>query len=90
MFIDVTPGTPEVYREEVCRHLLLSYDMRNNLMFGTDCNTGEYNIKMCRDWQIIDDPLYEKFTRKDVQDFKDHVYSKNFLRFLGKTENDIL
>jgi predicted TIM-barrel fold metal-dependent hydrolase len=84
MFIDVTPGTPPVYREEVFRHLLLSYNMRNNLMFGTDCNTDGYSIAQSTKWQNIDDPLYERFVEGDVEDFKEHIYGKNFLRFIGK------
>ncbi len=87
MFIDVTPGTPRVYREEVFRHLLCSdYELRYNLMFGTDSNTGKYNIDWCKEWQKRDNKLYKKFIKKDVEDFKDHVYGKNFLRFIGKSD----
>ena len=83
MFIDVTPGTPVPYREEVFRHLLLSYDMRNKLMFGSDCNTGDYAVEPCLGWQRIDDALYEKYVSGDVEDFKARVYGGNLLRFLG-------
>ena len=87
MFIDVTPGTPRVYREEVFRHLLCSdYELRYNLMFGTDSNTGKYNIDWCKEWQKRDNKLYKKFIKKDVEDFKEHVYGKNFLRFIGKSD----
>lgn len=83
MFIDLTPGTPAPYREDVFRHLLLSYNMKNNLMFGTDSNTGGYAINNSLNWQKIDNELYEKYIMEDVEDFKDHVYGKNLLRFLG-------
>ena len=87
MFIDVTPGTPRVYREEVFRHLLCSdYELRYNLMFGTDSNTTKYNADWSREWQDRDNALYEKFIPHDVEDFKDHVYGKNFLRFLGLSD----
>lgn len=87
MFIDVTPGTPRIYREEVFRHLLGSdYELRYNLMFGSDCTTEKYNIEHAKEWQERDNALYEKFIPEDVEDFKEHVYGKNFLRFLGKSD----
>ena len=90
MFIDVTPGTPEVYREEVFRHLLCSgYELRYNLMFGTDSNTEKYNSNWSDKWQKIDNELYEKFIPDDVEDFKEHVYGKNFLRFIGVSDEKV-
>lgn len=87
MFIDVTPGTPRVFREEVFRHLLLSdYELRYNLMFGTDCTAGKYNVAWAKEWQDRDNELYEKYVHEDVEDFKAHVYGKNFLRFIGKSD----
>ena len=90
MFIDVTPGTPDVYREDVFRRMLLSYDMRNSLMFGTDCSIDGRGVVKGYDYSIakkrmeLDDSLYEKYVKEDVEDFKNHVYYKNLLRFLGK------
>lgn len=87
MFIDVTPGTPRVYREEVFRHLLCSdYELRYNLIFGTDGNTNRYNVNWCQEWQERDNALYEKFIPEDVEDFKEHIYGKNFLRFIGLSD----
>lgn len=89
MFIDVTPGTPEVYREEVFRHLLCSgYELRYNLMFGTDCNTGNYNHSWSSKWQKIDNELYDRFIEHDVEDFKEHIYGKNFMRFIGLSDEE--
>lgn len=90
MFIDVTPGTPKVYRDDVFRRMLLSYDMRNSLMFGTDCSIDGRGVVEGYDYSIakkrmeLDDRLYEKYVKEDVEDFKNHVYYKNLLRFLGK------
>ena len=87
MFIDCTPGTPRVYREEVFRHLLCSdYELRYNLIFGTDSNTGKYNTAWANEWQERDNALYEKFIPQDVEDFKEHIYGKNVLRFMGKSD----
>ena len=43
MFIDTTPGTPVVYREEVLRRLYtIGYDIDSSLVFGSD-NREAYN-----------------------------------------------
>lgn len=87
MFIDVTPGTPRVYRDEVFRHLLCSdYELRYNLLFGTDCNTAGYNTAWAKEWQERDNALYEKYIPDEVEDFKAHVYGKNALRFMGLSD----
>lgn len=53
-------------------------------MFGTDCNTDGYSAAQSTKWQNIDDPLYKRFVEGDVEDFKEHIYGKNFLRFIGR------
>ncbi len=73
-----------MYRDDVFRHLLLSYNFRNNLMFGSDCNTDGYDAKMSAFWQETDNALYEKYVATDVEDFKDHIYGMNFFRFIGE------
>ena len=90
MFIDVTPGTPRIYREEVFRHLLGSdYELRYNLIFGTDCMAAQYNTAWSKEWQERDNALYEKFVPEDVEDFKEHVYGKNMMRFMGLSDEVI-
>ena len=32
--------------------------------------------------------IYEKIVEKDAEDFKEHVYCKNVLRFLGKSDEE--
>lgn len=87
MFIDVTPGTPRAYREEVFAHMFgCEYDIKNNLLFGTDGVAGTYNPDHASQWQEIDNALYRKFVQDDPEDFMDHVYGKNLLRFIGLRE----
>ncbi|MBQ1316359.1 MAG: hypothetical protein IIY46_02640 [Lachnospiraceae bacterium] len=87
MFIDVTPGTPRRHREDAFRHLLTcDYELRYNLIFGTDCNTSKYNTSWAVEWQQRDDALYEKYCDGDVEDFKEHVYCRNILRFIGVSD----
>lgn len=89
MFIDLTPGTPRGYREEVFRHMVASeYEYRYNLIFGTDSLTTAYNVSWAKEWQERDDALYDILVREDVEDFKDHVYRLNLLRFLGKSDEN--
>lgn len=90
MFIDVTPGSPHVYRDEIYKRLFgCEYQIKYNLMFGTDCNTEEYNIAWTRDWIETDVPLIKKYNPGDEQDTLEHIYSKNFLRFLGRSNERI-
>jgi len=85
MFIDVTPGTPRAYRDEVYKHLLCTgYDIKNNIFFGTDSGAANYNVEGSKGWQEYDDSLYEKYLDCDVEDFKQHVYYNNVMRFMGK------
>ena len=89
MFIDVTPGTPRPYREEALRHMIWTeYEYRYNVMFGTDCSANDYNVAWSKEWQTRDDAIYEKLVENDVEDFKEHVYYKNVMRFLGKSDED--
>ncbi len=84
MFIDIAPGTPRCYREEVFRHLFgVGYDLKNNIIFGTDNEAGSYNVAWAREWQDLDDSLYAKYYKGDLEDFKERLYGKNVLRFMG-------
>ncbi len=88
MFIDVTPGTPQIYREEVLTKLFtIGYDIDDNIIFGTDCNTNEYNVNWAKDWILRDNSIYDKLeisceTRKKI-------YSENLLRFVGVIDKKV-
>ncbi len=48
MWIDTTPGTPPIYREDVLRRILtIGYDIENNLMLGVD-NFADYDVEAAR------------------------------------------
>ena len=82
MFFDVTPGTPEIYREELFKKLFtLGYDVENNVMFGTDARTNTYNSNWSHRWLEIDRKIMDRFgvslrVRKKM-------YEGNLMRFLG-------
>ena len=45
MFIDLTPGTPPIYRKEALTKLFtVGYDIEDNVIFGTDCTADDYNV----------------------------------------------
>jgi len=82
LFIDTTPGTPKIYRNEVFYKIYkIGYDVEDNIVFGTDCSS-EYNSEGAKRILAMD---------KDALDFaevssdqREKYYSKNILRFLGK------
>lgn len=86
MFIDLTPGTPTIYREEVLYKLFkVGYDVNHNVIFGSDCNSVEYNTQWVKKWMDYDNSLYEKMQIASEQ-FLNNIYSENLLRFLGKSD----
>ncbi len=88
MFIDLTPGTPEIYREEVLTKLFkIGYDIENNIIFGTDCHTDTYNIKWTKEWIERDNRIYSKINL-DKETIK-NIYSENLLRFVGISKNAV-
>lgn len=85
MFFDITPGTPEIYREELLTKLYtIGYDVSHNIMFGTDANASGYNDKWAKKWLEIDNRILDKLGVS--QQNKENLYYNNLLRFLGKTE----
>ncbi len=82
LFIDITPGTPPIYREEALTKLFtVGYDVADNIFFGTDCRANDYGIDYAkgiieRDWRI-----FEKLNlQKEVYE---KIYEKNLKRFIG-------
>jgi hypothetical protein len=87
MFIDVTPGTPPLWREEVFRKLFCGdYDVAHNVIFGTDSRADKYNVNWTTDWMRRDGDLYEKFGLAGEKGFLEHIYGENLLRFLGLSD----
>ena len=83
MFIDTTPGTPRIYRQEMLTKLMtIGYDIEHNILFGTDCVANEYDAKWAAEWIERDGGIYAGL---DVsQETQDNIFGNNLLRFLGK------
>ncbi len=88
MFFDLTPGTPEIYREELLYKLFfVGYDVPNNILYGTDCRTSGYQYEWTKKWLRIDTALFDKFNISDK--LRQTIFRDNLFRFLGKTERKV-
>jgi len=87
MFIDTTPGTPAVYREEVFRKLLNSgYRVEDNLFFGTDSLVEDYDTAWAAEWVERDHKIFKNLDKTDG--VIDKYFSINTLRFInGRNKN---
>lgn len=82
MFIDITPGTPPIYRREALTKLFtIGYDVKNNVIFGTDSCTHKYNDHWARQWIERDSDIYRELGL-DKQTIE-AVYVGNVKRFVG-------
>ena len=81
MFIDTTPGTPKIYRRDALVKLhTIGYDVRDHIMFGSDCGVKNYNVKWTKDWLSFDDSVYGELAL-DAEKV-DSVYRKSLERYL--------
>lgn len=87
MFLDLTPGTPEIYREDLIKKLFLSgYDTERNILFGTDCSAEDYKSELAKKWLRIDGELMDKFGVSDSA--RKNIYHNNLMYFLGKFQGE--
>lgn len=84
MFIDITPGTPEIYRREALTKIFtVGYNVKDHILFGDDCCVQDYcegHFEWVHKWQGIDDGIYEELQLK--KDDVDSIYRKALQRFL--------
>jgi len=87
MFLDLTPGTPKIYRYDLINKLYnCGYDTPHNMMFGTDCTINDYNTGWAKTWIDFDTEIMDKIgVEKHIQQL---YFADNFMRFLGKTEKN--
>jgi len=81
MFIDLTPGTPGIYRKEALTKIhTIGYNIADNVMFGTDCSST-YGPEWAKTWIDTDNAIYDGLALKD--ETREKIYHKNFMRFFG-------
>lgn len=82
MYIDMTPGTPEFYRKDVLTKIFkVGYDIGNNLIFGTDCDSVDYNTEWALNWIAADNEIYADLQVDD--NTIRGIYKNNILSFVS-------
>lgn len=88
MFFDLTPGTPEVYREDLLKKLFMAgYDVENNIMFGTDNLADTYCVEWAQQWLHIDQKIMDRYGV--AKRIREKIYMGNLMRFLGITNESV-
>ena len=95
MFVDLSPGTPRPYRKPVFDRLFFAgYRIKTNLLYGIDTSVGPYASGYAKDILEYDERLLDEyysagglFGQKLDDDFREYLYHKNALRFIGLPEN---
>jgi predicted TIM-barrel fold metal-dependent hydrolase len=86
MFIDITPGTPKIYRRDALVKLhTVGYDIRDHVMFGSDCRVSDYNGNWTKDWMATDGAIYAELGLDGGQ--IDSIYRKSLERYLFGGDN---
>ncbi len=81
MYVDLTPGTPAVYRREALERLLCSgYDIERNLIWGTDNRTAPYRAEYAREVRARDEALIAELTGSG--ELMDSILDSNFKEFI--------
>lgn len=97
MYIDLTPGTPGIYRREALRHLYLTgYKVTDRAMWGCDLNINDYEVKygklhLKRDLGILREIENDYFTDAvdhdwlpDLTDIRTPVFGPVWSDFAGE------
>lgn len=81
MFFDITPGTPPIYRRDLLTKLYtVGYDVEDNIMFGTDSLSNDYNPSWVAGWLARDKEILDDLGVTQAQ--REKLYEKNFFRFI--------
>lgn len=82
MYLDLTPGTPKIYREDLLFKLFnIGYNPMSKMMFGSDMNADDYQPGPVKDWIDYDNSIYDKLGVSE--DVRRKIYADNFLEFIG-------
>lgn len=81
LFIDLTPGTPPIYRREALTKLFtIGYDVAGNVLFGSDGLTSDYRGDWVRAWIERDNGIYRELALSETT--LAGIYAGNLLRFI--------
>jgi len=81
MFVDLTPGTPPIYREEALTKLItVGYgSMPSHMIFGTDASSA-FNNEQVAQYIAQDNAIYDKLGVS--QESRDKIFRENLLSFI--------
>lgn len=83
MYLDITPGTPKIYREELFTKLYtVGYDVSDNVLFGTDATASSYCGERISERLRFDGRILDKLGIS--LDMRERMYGGNLMHFLGK------
>jgi predicted TIM-barrel fold metal-dependent hydrolase len=81
MYIDLTPGTPEIYRKEVLTKLFqIGYEVDDFILWGTDNHSENYDVGWAKKWQKIDSEIFDQLSLTPIQ--KEKIFVRNLEGFL--------
>ncbi len=81
MFVDTTPGTPEIYRKDALTKLFtVGYDIEENIIFGSDCQANDYNVDWVAKWIETDKRIMRDIGIND--EIIANVQGNNLIRFV--------
>jgi len=81
MFIDITPGTPPIYRKEALTKLFtIGYKVADKVLFGSDCTVPEYGSEYARTWIDRDNAIYNELGLDQEQ--REKIFHKNLKNFI--------
>jgi len=82
MFIDLTPGTPDIYRRDALTKLYtVGYDIENNIFWGSDNRTLNYVADSSKRWIAMDKGIFNDL--KLSAQTQEKAFSGNLKRFVG-------
>jgi predicted TIM-barrel fold metal-dependent hydrolase len=85
MFIDTTPGTPPIYRRDALTKVFKTgYNVRNNVLFGTDQLADNFAIERGLERMARDLDIYADLGLDEEQ--RALILGGNLQRFLGLTD----
>lgn len=88
MFLDLTPGTPKIYRKELLTKLYtIGYDVDNNLLYGTDGDADAYRSSWTKECLTLDNQIMDEL--QISEESRQKLFHDNIIRFLGKTKSPI-
>lgn len=81
MYVDITPGTPEIYRKNALYKLLnCGYQTSDRVIFGSDNCAEDYDSGWAAGWIRMDKDIYNRLSvTREVQS---NIFEHNLVRFI--------